>query len=370
MVTCDRAASIQNLRNERFQDLDLLPLADDEIHGYLQQRLQAAGWQDDLPFTDKQLQRIQRRSKGIPAEINHQAHQQLLGVNKSWQLPSLPAWRIPRWIRWLPLLPVAAGLLLLLLFQQNINNWLSQSRDSSDTITEVPAEPELPMVVIEKTEITSNSQAEKQNLIELLEELEAEQASPADAPAVQVDAPVEPTSTPAGEASLADNPGNSSGATSPDDEAATVIPPFTPVAEMAAAPDAAEQSTSEQSDTSATLQSTATDSATANSKDSVGDADWIMQQPKTAYTYQLMGSWDRSEIDAFIKKHALTGDVAVFASMRNGQIWYALIYGVYDSKNAAIKASSQWPAPLNGVSTWLRRFDGVQTQIKEKAPDA
>ncbi len=58
VVTSNKASALQHLRNERFQDLDVLPLAEDEINGYLQQRLQAAGWQDDLPFTEKQLQRI------------------------------------------------------------------------------------------------------------------------------------------------------------------------------------------------------------------------------------------------------------------------------------------------------------------------
>ena len=61
--------------------------------------------------------------------------------------------------------------------------------------------------------------------------------------------------------------------------------------------------------------------------------------------------------------------MAVFDSMRNGEVWYSLIYGVYPSKQVALQASQQWPSPLNKISPWLRRYDGVQKQIKDKAPD-
>ena len=97
-------------------------------------------------------------------------------------------------------------------------------------------------------------------------------------------------------------------------------------------------------------------------------SNWIMQQAAEKYTFQLMGSWDKKEVSDFIEKYALTGDVAEFESLRNGRIWYALIYGVYDSKQAALNASKLWPAPLNTLPTWLRRFDSVQKQITNKAP--
>lgn len=357
VVTSSNASALQNLRNERFQDLDLLPLADDEIMGYLQQRLQAAGWQDDLPFTDKQLQRIQRRSKGIPAEINHLAHQSLLGVNRSWQLPNLPSWHMPSWFRWLPVLPVALALALILIFQQNINNWLNQNRDDgSETITDVPAEPELPMVVIEDSTVTSNAQAEKQNLIELLEELEAEQIADAE------QQPPEAEQTPTETAEAA--------AQSAEEKPEPIIPAFTPLVEMPANNEIVnEPATDNAASTVIEANSTVSENS-QNGLPPVRGADWIQQQAKSAYTFQMIGSWERSEINEFIEKYALAGDVAVFASMRNNKVWYALIYGVYDSKSAALNASRQWPEPLSGVSTWLRRFDSVQTQIKEKAPDA
>ena len=99
------------------------------------------------------------------------------------------------------------------------------------------------------------------------------------------------------------------------------------------------------------------------------DKEWILQQSATDFTFQLMGTWDRAEVDNFVEKNELTGNVAVFESMRNGEVWYAVIYGVYPSKQVAMRDSQQWPSPLNKISPWLRRYDGVQKQIIDKAPD-
>jgi DamX protein len=94
--------------------------------------------------------------------------------------------------------------------------------------------------------------------------------------------------------------------------------------------------------------------------------EWILQQRAEHYTYQLMGSWEMLEVDEFIEKNALSGDYARFSSLRDGKPWHVIVYGVYPSKKAALKASNQWPAPMTTLPTWLRRFDSVQKQIKEK----
>ena len=95
--------------------------------------------------------------------------------------------------------------------------------------------------------------------------------------------------------------------------------------------------------------------------------DWLLKQQSMHYTFQLMGSWEKEEVLEFIDKYALTEDVAMFESLRNGRVWYALVYGVYENKQAALAASGKWPAPLNTLPSWLRRFDSVQKQIRNRA---
>ncbi len=288
----------------------------------------------------------------------------MLGVNRSWQLPNLPVW-----FRWLPVLPVLVALVLILIFQQNINDWLNQNWDEPDeTITELPAEPELPMVVVEDNTVTSNAQAEKQNLIELLDALEAEQALEIEAAPEETTATDTTQSTLSASEQVSEKDQSEPETAAPNnDQPASVIPPFTPLNKMP------EQKATIAPTTDAASPKSTDANPSANNPENgandVRDAAWILQQKQSAYTYQLMGTWERAAVDDFIEKYSLTGDVSVFASMRENKIWYALIYGVYDSRKAALDANRQWHAPLNSISTWLRRFDGVQTQIKEKATD-
>ncbi len=67
----------------------------------------------------------------------------------------------------------------------------------------------------------------------------------------------------------------------------------------------------------------------------------------------------------FIDKYELSGDVAIFKSKRNGRTWYALIYGVFESKDIALRASSTWPATVKTLPKWLRGFDSVQQQLQK-----
>ncbi|AFJ02923.1 Sporulation domain protein [Methylophaga frappieri] len=336
VLTTSHVSAIQPMQSDRLQVLSLGGLVEKEISGYLLQRLQAAGWQDSLPFTEKQLNRIQRRSKGIPSEANHQAHQTLMGFEGRWSLPALPTWNPPRWMKWLPMIPVIIAGILLLVFQQTINSWLSTSTDDHETnVIEIEAPAEIPTITVESDKVTSNEEAEKQELINLLDDLEADQltrdrepVSVAQPDLVEVD-DIEETDSEAGLEEVDEVVASSPRVSEPQQQMSEPqSKPITPTK----------------------------------------DANWVMQQNAVHYTFQLMGSWDRTEIDRFVQHHDLQEDYAIFASLREGKNWYALIYGVYPNKRAAVQASKNWAAPLSGISTWLRRFQGVQQQIKDKPP--
>jgi DamX protein len=103
-----------------------------------------------------------------------------------------------------------------------------------------------------------------------------------------------------------------------------------------------------------------------NSHSILNHEEWINKQQGNNYTFQLMGSWDKQEALDFIDQYALKGQVAMFESTRNERVWYAIVYGVYSTKKEALDASNNWPAPLNTLPSWLRRFDSIQKQIKSK----
>lgn len=316
IVCCEYSA----LEFGNFQSMDVPPLELAEIEPYLSQRMAAVGFTGELPFSDKDIRRFYRLSSGIPAKINQLAHQHLLEPVKKGHLSlTLPPF-MKQFGRWSVVFILALFIIVLLMYQQNINDWIDNSDDSEVlTLPEPIQQPEIATVVVGETE---QGESSRQELADLLAEI----------PAVTDEATTE-LSTESEEVIAAEKP----------EEQATESPVTLLVEQQA----------------DATVVKNQIDSDTHG-------ADWVMSQTATSYTFQLMGSWEQAEVDQFIDKHALTGDVAQFTSLRDAKPWHVLIYGVYASKKAALQASNNWPAPLNTVPTWLRRFDSVQQQIKEK----
>lgn len=302
----------------RLQHIDLPALSEQEIAQYLNYRLHAVGYNGDPLFSLKALKQCYHQSKGKPALINQWAHQQLLGVKPSFTSPiQISIGRLMPLLRWSGLGLLVITLIVLLLFQDTINDLFSTT-NSEKHLIETPFKDQdesLATVILDEDKITSSAQAERDELKSLVSELAVVTAEPE--PAIN--------------------------STVPD----KVIAPVQTI----------------ENDSKSETE------PVANTKllPPVHQQDWILQQSTTDYTFQLMGSWEKQEVAEFLEKYALTGDVAEFESMRNGRVWYALIYGVYDSKQAALDASSGWPAPINTLPSWLRRFDSVQQQIKKTA---
>jgi len=401
-VVTDVTADVMASQNERIQPLLLGPIPQQETAAYLLQRLQGVGFNGDSPFDNKALIRFHRQSSGVPAALNHLAHKFLLGQGKPVQLPfsfKFPAVSL-RWNKWFGLVPLGVLFALVLFYQQQINDLFvaDKSTIEDDVLNTDALTEDLPMVVVdEPEELTSVAEADRQELVELLEELEQtdieaepttdsdveaaiETISPTDEvepePEQEVAAdvlldPVEiieqPSQTADSEESIAD-------VVTVNDDSSSEIEKVT--SETAEEQEVEPPSTPEQINPPIELipvPATTTEKADTAFSDLVDttlkDKEWIMQQSATDFTFQLMGTWDRSEVDSFVEKNELTGNVAVFESMRNGEVWYAVIYGVYPSKQVAMRDSQQWSSPLNKISPWLRRYDGVQKQIIDKAPD-
>ena len=386
--------------SERTQPLMIGPLAEEETGAYLLQRLQGAGFQGDLPFTAKNLRAFHRQSAGYPARLNRAAHLFLLGQGHGWQrslsltLPAIPKLPLlPKWCKWLAWAPVGITLILLLVYQQTINDWLSgdQSSLKEETVNPVPTD-DLPMIVVDApAELVSVEEADRLELLGLLQELEQSSALPDEetTTALQIE-PLLETLT-ADDMSLheaepeqttdstAEQSAAVESAEAVNDTAAITEQEIDPLEGAAAVEQQNSVVQQEEADIVATEASTSPPTAQdtipiepiiyePRQPAALRDKEWVLKQSAMAFTFQLMGTWDRAEVDTFVKKYALTGNVAVFDSMRDGKVWYSLIYGVYPSKDVAMRSSKQWAAPLSGLSPWLRRYDGVQKQIIEKAP--
>ncbi|MDH5358870.1 MAG: AAA family ATPase [Gammaproteobacteria bacterium] len=288
----------------RLQAIDLPALTEQELTAYLLHRLTTVGFKGESPFSVKEITHFYRQSSGNPALANHLAHQYLLGQKLKRTRPT----SFKSGLRWTGLAALIISLTLLLVFQDKVNQLLTPKAHNADL--EIVEQHEMDLqdqklttVIVGEDQVKNNELAQRDELAALLSEIDISVTEETEKATQQ--------------------------------EIEDAIESYAPVVEIAKSvvPDVHQQ-------------------------------DWVLQQQNIHYTFQLMGSWDKQEVYDFIKKYELTGDVAMFESMRNGRIWYALVYGVFDNKQVALQTSSQWPAPLNSLPSWLRRFDSVQKQIK------
>ncbi|NQZ52692.1 MAG: AAA family ATPase [Piscirickettsiaceae bacterium] len=303
--------SLANSVQPRIQKVDLPAMEQQELSAYLMFRLTRVGYQGENPFSDKDVQQFYRLSSGNPELINQLAHQQLLGLkpvassSMSFDFSSLRAG-----MRWIGVGILIVLLVLLLRYQDQLNSWLtplsSDNEVMEQSVIDMAEDVEPAMVIVENDDIKTNEQAERDELTSLLSEIEQIGLILKQKEPQDIEEPLE--------------------AKQRIVEDATIL------------------------------------------TQEIYHQDWILQQQGSDYTFQLMGSWEKQEVSDFIEKYSLTGDVATFESTRNGRVWYAVIYGVFDSKQVALTASGNWPAPLNTLPSWLRRFDSVHKQIKSMAP--
>jgi len=98
-------------------------------------------------------------------------------------------------------------------------------------------------------------------------------------------------------------------------------------------------------------------------KKPVKDEKWILTRRPEDYTLQLVGVRDEAAVKRFIGQHRLKGEAAYFKTIRSGQPWYAVIYGVYPDRSAALKGRETLPPALQKSDVWPRTFASIQAVV-------
>lgn len=87
---------------------------------------------------------------------------------------------------------------------------------------------------------------------------------------------------------------------------------------------------------------------------------WISSQPGNRYTIQILGAHSRKNVERYID--GFKGDVQrlhIYEGILRGQPWYVLIYGSYDSRQAAKRAGAE----LGLKDLWVRDFSAIQKEM-------
>ncbi len=83
---------------------------------------------------------------------------------------------------------------------------------------------------------------------------------------------------------------------------------------------------------------------------------WKAAQAARRYTLQIAGFRRTASLEWFLQRQNLDAELAVHRAERDGQPWYVLLYGIYDTSGQAAAAKRQLPARLAAQRPWVRRI--------------
>ncbi len=98
----------------------------------------------------------------------------------------------------------------------------------------------------------------------------------------------------------------------------------------------------------------------------IRDTTWVMSQGAGLYTIQILGTGNERLLRHQIKNSDLLDKVAYFKKSREGNPWYSLIYGSYNSREAAQAAAQTLPSALRKSNPWIRKIGDIQASLDEE----
>ena len=86
---------------------------------------------------------------------------------------------------------------------------------------------------------------------------------------------------------------------------------------------------------------------------------WVKSQNSSFYTLQLASSTNAKLIQKYFDENELNGKAGYYKNRREGENWYALVYGAYPSVNSANAAIKTLPKDLRKWSPWVRKLKSI-----------
>tara|TARA_R110002110_G_scaffold271566_3_gene487035 strand:- start:58107 stop:59543 length:1437 start_codon:yes stop_codon:yes gene_type:complete len=108
----------------------------------------------------------------------------------------------------------------------------------------------------------------------------------------------------------------------------------------------------------------ATKTAASSSPYTSGEQ-YLLSTKSSRYTLQLMGGTSEAGVKQFMKKNQLEDKAYTYRKDVNGQPWYVVVLGDYQSRQEANQAAQQLPATVKQtVKPWVRKIGSIQSEIK------
>lgn len=83
------------------------------------------------------------------------------------------------------------------------------------------------------------------------------------------------------------------------------------------------------------------------------------------FTLQLSAMGTDKALKDFILEHGLPRkNVFLYETVRNNKPWYVVLFGEYQSRNEAIKASKRLPSSLANIESWVKQYQLVHQDLQ------
>ncbi|MFW6092612.1 MAG: SPOR domain-containing protein [Pseudomonadota bacterium] len=93
-------------------------------------------------------------------------------------------------------------------------------------------------------------------------------------------------------------------------------------------------------------------------------ARWIMRQPASSYTLQLISVSSADRAAEYVAAQPDPEHLAVYRLQRDGRILHVVVYGAFASRSDAEAASRNLPGSVGDVHPWIRTFGDVQQGVR------
>lgn len=410
--------------------LNLEPLDLEETQHYLVQRISAAGWQEDLPFSNDTISRIYRLSEGVPARINRIARRTLLDrIIKAQESDNVGFFTQHKTKIW------GAGFIVIALIVFGLI--LNQVRYQSPVMTTNVKQPMLSFDQAQSGDTTQTAATTsvakaapvvaESNTVQPLVMHDDTAKVALSLPNQSANVPTQPTTQPTNLSTTSLPTTNSvpvQSSTAAETSAVTppvvttkstavvaaksvsvskdtaVMPAVAPVntTSTAAQPVMAndnmpplvaddETAVAVKTDAAKTKETKtvaakpvkpvktkktakATDDAAATVSSASGkytaDEEYLLNAPANHYTIQVIGLSDEHKVRNFVKTYHLQSQARYFRTQLNTKSFYILVYGNYATKAEATAAINNLPAGVHAYKPWVRDFARIHTSLQKR----
>lgn len=338
-------------------DIPLCPFKLDELQQYLEFKLSVVGYQGAELFSYSTIENLWNDTRGIPASVNHTARQLLPGGisdddHKKLGMP----------LGYMAVLVVLLAALIMAVFY--VGDEVSPEKNSDA----LPLASELETAVAtEESQVNRVAEPSSESGLQVDEALRAENVGldsvvaeeGGDTPGTEIsdEADSAVKKEPAEQAVAGALPDAQNKLEQPVTETVTAeVEPKIPAPE----PKIESQPVAEQP---AELISDSNDKSTSIVL--TGDEQAVMLWPSEKYTLQIIGAGQFSGVQKFVESQPNKNLLRIVGFERQGEPWYVVLTGVYNSVAEARASVATLPEPQRRTKPWPRKISDVQSNIEQ-----